>query len=68
MITQAGPRCDVCGGYILLDTSLNPFHCNGIEQELHCHDKCKEIIEKTKLWEDLPPGPLREVFEQSSKA
>lgn len=65
MITQAGPRCDVCGEYILLDKSCNPFSLKGIKQTIHCHDKCRIFIEGQTDWKQLPQGPLRTVFEEA---
>lgn len=32
---------------------------------LTCHSgKCHDIIINTRLWKDLPPGPLRSLFER----
>lgn len=65
MILQAGPNCDVCGDYILLDKSINPFTVKGIAQELHAHDKCVPIVQTAfaaKDWRQLPNGRLRQVF------
>ena len=70
MLTMAGPKCDVCGTYILLDHSINPFTVKGIEQELHCHDKCKAAVESAfnqKSWKLLPEGPLKAVFRENYK-
>lgn len=67
-LTQAGPLCDVCGKYILLDRSLNPFRVNGIDVQLHCHDACRPIVERTKQWPDLPDGPLRRAFVEAHNA
>ena len=69
-ITQHGPRCDVCDDYILpgFSKSINPFSIQGIDRELHCHDKCKVKVEGAFKWEDLPAGPLRTVFEEASDA
>jgi hypothetical protein len=72
MITSSGPRCDVCGEYILpfLDKSVNPFCITGIEGTLLCHDKCKlvvlEAMEK-KDWKLLPDGPIRQCFSDHAK-
>ena len=63
MITQHGPKCDVCGDYILLDKGINPFSVVGIERELHSHDKCKLRVEAATEWRQLPEGPLRQAFE-----
>ncbi len=65
MITQHGPKCDVCGSYILVDKSINPFSVKGIERELHSHDKCKVKVETATEWEQLPDGPLRKCFEEA---
>ena len=68
MITQHGPKCDVCSDYILTDKSINPFKAAGIERELHCHDKCKELVlqaAKDKSYLGLPAGPLRESYESA---
>lgn len=70
MITQCGPRCDVCSDYILLDKSINPFSVTGIEQELHCHDRCKLIVldaMSKQDWKLLPMGPLREAYEGANE-
>jgi hypothetical protein len=64
MMTQAGPRCDICGEYILLDKSINPFTIQGIQGTLLSHDKCRHFVEENKDWTRLPPGPLRMVFEE----
>ena len=44
MLTQHGPKCDVCGDFILFDKSINPFHLTGIVQTLLCHDECKPKV------------------------
>ena len=70
MITMAGPQCDVCGNYILLDKSINPFTVKGIDGKLHCHDKCKLAVETAfgqKSWELLPEGPLKVAFRENYK-
>jgi len=62
-ITQAGPKCDVCGDFILWDKSINPFSVKGINRELHSHDRCKDLVLATDGdWEKLPEGPLRVAF------
>jgi len=62
-ITQAGPKCDVCGDFILWDKSINPFSVRGINRDLHSHDKCKCLVLAAKAdWEKLPRGPLRAAF------
>lgn len=66
-IRQAGPWCDVCAGYILLDTSINSFSVKGIQGELHCHDRCKPLViqaMESKDYTILPAGPLRTCFEE----
>lgn len=69
MLTPHGPRCDVCGDYILFDTSINPFHVKGVDRDCHCHDKCKDSVRTAKgNWKALPPGPLRRGFEQAEAA
>ncbi len=68
MITQHGAKCDVCSDYILTDKSINPFQAEGIERELHCHDKCKELVlkaAKDNSYLGLPAGPLREAYESA---
>lgn len=62
MISEHGPNCDVCGDYILLDKSINPFKVAGILTELHCHDKCVDVVKNAfgaKDWRMLPDGRLR---------
>ena len=66
MITQAEPRCDVCGNYFLFDPNVNYFRITGIEQELFAHDQCVEHVKnasKNKDWKLLPDGPLRQAIE-----
>lgn len=65
MITQSGPQCDVCGKFILLDRSINPFTIPGISGTLLAHDKCKVFVEGKRDWRQLPDGPLRKVFEEA---
>ena len=65
MITTHGPRCDVCGDYILFDKSINPFRVQGIACELHAHDRCvASVIEmsKAKSCDVLPDGPLKNFY------
>ena len=72
MITSSGLRCDVCGHYILpvVNEEYSAFRCNGIDTELHCHDReCRPILESSlaaKDWTMLPAGPLRKVFEDDA--
>lgn len=63
MLTQSGPKCDVCGNYIFFDKSINPFSVEGIKETLLSHDKCKSKVEGAFKWQDLPNGPLRKAFE-----
>lgn len=70
-ITRSGPRCDVCGHFILprFSESVNPFKCKGIDKMLHCDDDCRAILEealKKKDWKLLPDGPLRKAFEEAN--
>lgn len=65
-LTSSGPKCDVCGGFIILDKSINPFSVSGIGQTLHCHDRCKLEVMKAYLksdWKILPEGPLKKAFQ-----
>lgn len=65
MITACGPSCDVCDKYILTDASINPFSVKGIKGELHCHDKCVEIVKRAFAAQDiglLPDGRLKRAF------
>lgn len=69
MITSSGVICDVCGHYILpLDPSerVNCFGVKGIEQELHCDNKCKELVLGIgRDWTRLPKeGRLYKVFQE----
>lgn len=69
MLTSSGPRCDVCGHYILpfADEQVNYFSVNGIEEALCCHNKCKEkLLACGNDWEKLPSGPLRKLFEETT--
>ncbi len=63
-ITSSGPICDVCDQYILLDT-METFAIKGIGETLHCHTKCRPIIEGVAIdndWEKLPEGSIRRCF------
>ena len=67
MITQSGPICDVCGKYILPggDEMVHSFRIKGINSDLCCDNKCKEILESAMVkqdWKALPEGPLRKAF------
>jgi hypothetical protein len=66
MLTQHGPKCDVCGKYIITDISINPFSVAGIDGTLLAHDQCRDaVIAAGKNWTQLPNGPLRQAFEGS---
>jgi len=67
VITSAGPRCDVCDGYILTDKSINPFFVKGIKETLHCHDECKQLVIDASGWESLPEGRLKRAFAANEK-
>lgn len=72
VITSSGPRCDVCGGYILPlgDTMMREFRIKGIDSMLHVgsgllHETCTASLEaaiESGKWQDLPAGPLRKGF------
>jgi hypothetical protein len=66
-ITSSGPKCDVCGNYILNpEDRVNFFRIEGIEEELICDNKCKEdVLRAEDNWRKLPKGPLRQAFENS---
>jgi hypothetical protein len=71
-ITSSGAFCDVCNNYILpiADEMVNSFTVKGIGGTLHCHNKCKDIVQtcfKNKDWKSLPNGRLRECFEKYYK-
>jgi len=69
MLTQAGPKCDVCGEFMLLDKSMNWFTVPGITTRMCCHDSCKPKVElaiSQEDWKLLPEGPLRKVFEEQN--
>jgi len=62
-ITSSGVVCDVCGHYILLEEYLS-FSVRGCKTELHCHEKCKAVIEAAMDdWHKLPQGPMRHMYE-----
>jgi hypothetical protein len=47
-LTQHGPRCDVCGNYILpLDPEerINMFNVTGIKEELMADNNCRKLLE-----------------------
>lgn len=70
MILQCGPHCDVCDKYILLDKSINPFSVPGIQQQLHCHDNCVDVLKNSFSKKDLtllPDGRLRRALEEADK-
>jgi hypothetical protein len=63
-ITSHGPKCDICGKYILLEP-VDEFTMAAIEQKMHCHQECGEILLNCgQDWTKLPNGPLRKVFEK----
>ncbi len=68
-ITSSGAKCDVCGNYILpLDPNerVNTFSVKGISRDLHADNACKELVLAAgDDWTKLPPGPLREAFEEA---
>jgi hypothetical protein len=75
MITSSGALCDVCGKYILPLLSLfgleetervNEFKVKGIDEMLHCDNKCKELLLSIeKDWEKLPKeGRLYKAFSE----
>jgi hypothetical protein len=65
-LTAAGPRCDICGDYMLLDKSMNAFSVPGCNNELHCHDRCRPLVEGKHgrgMYDGLPDGPLKQLFD-----
>ena len=71
MITSSGPKCDVCGHYILptsFDECVNAFSVAQIPgKELHCDNKCKQaIIDCKGDWQKLPEGPLRTAYSEAA--
>ena len=72
MITSSGAICDVCGEYILpLDPEelIHSFNVEGIQETLHCDNKCKELLLSIgKEWQLLPTkGRLYQAFLEASK-
>lgn len=70
-ITSSGPRCDICGDYILLDKSMNPFRVPGYDGMLICHDKCRPLVEGQrgqKMYDALPDGPLKKLFDSARES
>jgi hypothetical protein len=68
MLTQHGPKCDVCGDYILpgIHDAVHWFAITGIEQQLCCHTACRQAIcDCGGDWQKLPPGPLRVAYEKA---
>jgi hypothetical protein len=48
---------------------VNTFTVAGINQELHCDNACRKLVEQSFAAKDLtllPHGPLREVFERQA--
>lgn len=66
-LTMAGPQCDVCGDFILLDPEMEWFSTKGIAAPLCCHTKCRALVEGVKEWPSLPNGPLRKAFEEAAR-
>jgi len=69
MITSSGPKCDVCGNFIMPfgDEMVNCFSVKGIDRELHCDNKCKIALENAANdWRKLPYGPLKLAFIEAS--
>ena len=69
MITSSGPICDVCGNYILPIDPEEMVHCfsiKGINEKLHCDNKCKILLlEIGNDWKKLPiKGRLIKAFEE----
>lgn len=69
MITSSGAIYDVCGKYILpVDPNelVNFFRMKGIDEDLHCDNKCKELLQLimiNKDWRKLPKeGRLYQAF------
>jgi hypothetical protein len=54
---------------MLLGDGIEEFGIKGIQNRMHCDDKCKQLlIECGNDWKKLPEGPLKKVFaEQSAK-
>lgn len=72
-IGPGGLYCDICGDYflkeVLLGSTVQCFRCDGIDRELHCHDRCREAAEAAgKDWTKLPAGPLRNAFQRAADA
>ena len=69
-ITSSGPKCDVCGHFILPidpEERVHTFSIQGIEQDLHCDNACKEkLLAAAADWTLLPEGPLRKAFEEAN--
>ena len=71
MITSHGPRCDVCGCYILGIDSTDRVEFFTVEQipsesPFCCHSKCKlVVINCAEDWHNLPGGPLRALYEEA---
>ena len=76
MITSSGALCDVCGKYILPLMSLfgleetemvNEFNIKGINEILHCDNKCKKLLLSIgNDWTKLPKeGRLYKVFKET---
>lgn len=65
-ITQHGPRCDICGKYILPidpEERVNFFKDENFERELIADNECKAIVkEGNGKWWTLPDGPYKEAY------
>lgn len=78
MITSSGVICDVCGNYILPLRSMlgleetervNEFKVKGINETLHCDNKCKQLLLSINNdWTKLPKeGRLYKAFDERNK-
>jgi hypothetical protein len=69
MITSSGAICDICGHYILpIDPKelVNCFKVKGIEEMLHCDNKCKELLQNiNKDW--TKQGRLYKAFKEHNE-
>ena len=65
-------QCALCGKdfmkEVMLGCSVHTIEIDGIEGELCLHEKCLEQLTEIKGtgWENLPLGPLREVYEDTA--
>lgn len=66
-IVKSGMICDVCGFHVLLEPTFERLKVSGIEQELHCHNKCRKPVEEAGGdWTKLPEGPLKVAFAEAA--